>query len=75
MNEAQQLYYRKNLTGYMTTTGPPKCRGINVLTRKLLTTLSLGSNKVTVIISKLGQGSLRDHNGIFELSGNMYGGE
>lgn len=71
MNEVQQLYYRKNLTGYMTTTGPQKCRGINVLTRKLLTTLYLGSNKVTVIISKLGQGSpRRDHNGIFELSAN-----
>lgn len=55
----------------MTTTGPQKCRGINVLTRKLLTTLYLGSNKVTVIISKLGQGSpRRDHNGIFELSAN-----
>lgn len=53
MNEAQQLYYGKNLTRYMTTTGPQKCRGINVLTRKLLTTLYLGSNKVTVIISKL----------------------
>lgn len=65
----------KNLTGYMTTTGPQNCRGINFLTRKLLTTFSLKSNKVTVIVSKQGQGSLRDHNGIFELSANMYGVE
>lgn len=58
--------YRKNLTGYMITTGPQKCRRINVLTRKLLTTLPLGPNKEAVIISALvvGQGSLRDARGI-----------
>lgn len=74
--------YKKNsntyvLTGCMTTTGPQKYRRINVLTRKFLTTLSFGPNKEAVIISTLvvGQGSLWDHNGFFEISANMYGGE
>lgn len=67
INATWQLQEMRNKKfQYEVTTEPQKCRRINVLTRKLLTTLPLGPNKEAVIISALvvGQGSLRDARGI-----------